>query len=152
MQPSLPVLGKNLLPLNSILARGERVRAEARRDKLEHRGDMLLREPVLRQVFGLRSEEFALLLVGFMGDGEHYLPRQFQAFRNPPCWGQVGMRGAALARGIKGALCNRFRLAGVRERRDFTHRLEKHRRFPLHTPAFRRGRAQPCRSASPPAP
>lgn len=77
-----------------------------------------------------------MLLLGCVGDGEHYAPRQFESFRDPLCWGQVGVCGAALAGSVERALCDRLRLAGVHERGDLAHCLEKHERFTHHVMRF----------------
>lgn len=67
--------------------------------------------------------------LGFVGNNEHFSPRQAELFGDFPCWWQGRVVGVVFAGGIKRALCCRGRLVGVGERGDATHPVEEEEWF-----------------------
>lgn len=135
---SRAVLSEQLLALRAVRVPGQPPRAEALGDDLEHRDDVLFVEPIgRRRLPVLRAEQRDLILHGCVRDGEHFRPREPpESFRDLPRSWQARVRGAAFARGVKGALRDRLGLRGGGERGNLAHAVEELQTFLRHVSRF----------------
>lgn len=74
--------------------------------------------------------------LALVGNGQQDGPPQLQPFGDPPRWRHVGVRGTALASGVKGALRDRLWLVRICEGRYLAHAAQENEWFLCHALVF----------------